>query len=192
MVHFLDASSEQEPSSQTSMCCLCFVRGRRWWIKFCTPSASPTVWRSSLWRMQDSNRTFSSSSSALPVTSLLYDVISSPFLLLTPSPVKHLPTSPSLPFPILVSLCLSPHFSLPSLVSPPHLSFSHLLTSSAVLTFPILSLLFFLSLTSHLTSTLSSSKDLCVCLWQMYFFSIENFGLYLERHFTLLCRAGII
>lgn len=108
----------------TSFCHGLFVsRGRRWWTRFSTQSASPTVWRSSLWRMQDSNRRFPRS------RHLLFNLISSPCLLLTPSPLKHSSTSPLLTFP------LPPAFSLPSplllflhpLFSLPSIS-SHLLT----------------------------------------------------------------
>lgn len=52
-------------------------RGQRWWTRSCTQSASPTAWRSSLWRMQDSNRRFPSTS---PVIQPSANLISFPFL----------------------------------------------------------------------------------------------------------------
>lgn len=109
-------------------------RGQRWWTRFCTQSASQTVWRSSLWKMQDSNRRFPLPwHYCQPCHLLWFNLLSSPVLLLTPSPLRHSSHSPLL-FPqhalLFSALSLSPLVSsFLTSISPHHLSSSHLSTA---------------------------------------------------------------
>lgn len=98
---------EMESSGHRPPLLLFVPRGRRWWTRFSTQSASPTAWRSSRWRTQGSNRRFPLSWHIL--------LVESNFL-------SHLLLAPVAP------LCRT----LPLLLSPFHLT-SHL-TSAAVLT----------------------------------------------------------
>lgn len=114
-----------------------FSRGRRWWTRSCTQSASPTVWRSSLWKTQDSNRRFLSVwyHHQSPHNSIVHCA----FVF-----------SPCSPCPIWSTRLLH------------HLSFSPLLCSFLSFSYP----LFHLSLRAHLFPQTHSYKlfDRCCCV----------------------------
>lgn len=96
-------------------------RGRRQWTRFCTQSASPTVWRSSPWRTQDSNRRF-------------------PLSLLTVKPSVVKTNLASYSSPHTTTFQTPPLFSCPAsiyLISPFHLRSSPA-PPSAALTFSVL------------------------------------------------------
>lgn len=183
----------------TSPCLALFVsRGRRWWTRFSTQSASPTVWKSSLWRTQDSNRRF-------PLSSRLswFNPVYSPFVLLAPSPLRHSSTSPPLTSPlppVFSALSLSPWLASSLLtsihfVSPRHLSSS---PSPPQLPWPLQFCLFFPFLSTWPFLTSSSLSDnaptwvfsvFCVCVGGGGIISLPkpewDVGLHLTVLFTL-------